>query len=363
MKYLFKTALFCSILTILLFSCGTEEEIPEDNLTVTLSSNEVSLGQSVIFTANSFNQGDVTSDAQFFVNGNAIEGNTFAPSMENSNNEVYAQWEDLTSPTVTFSSVNNGTTGYTQKVLFEDYTGTWCGYCPGMANVLEIFQGFSDNVVPVAIHCDNDPIRYEFEDDLQQAYQATGLPQGRINRTSPLTFYVDENNIPDNCGTNQTYYENLITGFLNRSAPLGLAINSSFSGNNVNFQVRVGFAQNLSSAKLIVYLLEDGLVYEQTNYFSSNGNASCSYSSLPAHIPNYVHNHVLRKAYTDIFGDEIPSQQLTEGNVYSRDFNFPIPSEVQNISNLSLVAFVMDGDGTDVLNVQSVHVGDNKNFD
>lgn len=123
--------IFASIILIL-FSCGTEEEVVPDTLTITVSSPEIYLGNPINFSAVSQNNGTVTSTAQFFVNGEQIEGSTFTPIEENEQNTVYAVWNGMTSNTLTFSSIEEIVLPdtYTKKVLVEDYTGTWCGYCP-----------------------------------------------------------------------------------------------------------------------------------------------------------------------------------------------------------------------------------------
>lgn len=354
---------------ILLISCGTEEEVLPDSLEITASATSVNVGTEITFSALSQNNGDVSSAAQFYVNGNALSGNTFTPTEAVDNNQVYATWSDLTSNTLSFASVQEVVipSTYSKKVLVEDYTGTWCGYCPGMNNVLEALTEHSSHVVPVAIHCDNDPYQFELQSELQEEYNTTGLPKARVNRVHPLAFYVDPTtNMQDKCGINTDYYQSFIDDYLNQTAPLGLAINSSLSGTSLNFEVKIGFAtENISNPKLVVYLLEDGLLHEQTNYFTQGTNfgESCQYVSLPYHIPNYEHNHVLMKAYTDIFGDEIPAEQISTTSIYSRTFDVQLPSSIEDNSHLSLVAFVLGGNDNDVQNVQYAHVGETQDFD
>lgn len=356
--------IFASIILIL-FSCGTEEEVVPDTLTITLSSPEIYLGNPITFSAVSQNNGTVTSTAQFFVNGEQIEGSTFTPIVENEQNTVYAVWNGMTSNLLTFSSIEEIVLPdtYTKKVLVEDYTGTWCGYCPGMNNVLNHFTAYSPNVIPVAIHCDADPYRFEFQQQLQQRYGTTGLPKAQIERVYPLSLY-SENFLIDYCGTNAEYYHNLIQPYLDEPAPLGLAINSARNGMALNFEVKIGFLVNeIPNAKLVVYLLEDGLIHEQTNFFAGDGNPDCNYSVFPYQIPDFEHNHVLQKSYTDIFGDEIPASQIVADGIYSRNFSVNIPSNVENPENLSLVAFVMGNENNEVINVQMTHVGENQDFD
>src|SRR5690606_13035845 len=154
-------------------------------------------------------------------------------------------------------------------------------------------------------------------------------------------------------------------------APLGLAIDSSLSGSSLSINVKVGFAtDSVPNARLVVYLLEDGLSYNQVNYFTGQ-SATCDpnfdYVNLPNPIPNFPQEHVLLKSYTDIFGDLIPQNHISNGNIWSRDFSVSLPDNVTNSENLSIVAFVLgNGDQVNnrpVLNVQRAKVGANQDFD
>lgn len=87
------------------------------------------------------------------------------------------------------------------------------------------------------------------------------------------------------------------------------------------------------------------------------------YSTYPATIPGYEHNYVLQKSFTHIFGDEIPAAEIVTDGIYTRDFNVAVPANVENNANLSLVAFVMGNENNEVINAQTVRVGQNQEFD
>lgn len=366
---------FMSLISLLFFiSCGTEEEIPDESITLTLSSSSVTVGSTITFTATSNIGGDVSSQAVFFVNGNQISGNTFSPETVNPENEVRATFNGLESNIAYFASTEEDTQpeGYTQKLLLEDYTGTWCGYCPRMVTIVEYVTNYSDRVIPVAIHCPGaptDPWAYEFANQLSHPnnYNVLGRPEGRYNRIHTVDMFQGTQPCPNDASA----YQAQVDSFLNQSAPLGLAINSSLSGNNLSINVKVGFdTDSVPNARLVVYLLEDGLSYNQVNYFTGQ-SATCDpdfdYVNLPNPIPNFPQEHVLLKSYTDIFGDVIPQNQIANGNIWARDFNVSLPDNVTNSQNLSIVAFVLgNGDqisNRPVLNVQRAKVGVNQDFD
>lgn len=371
--------IFAFFSLVFLSSCGTEEDLGNQTLAISQSASSVAVGNTITFTANNSLDGDVSGEAVFFVNGTEIPGNTFTPTEVNEANEVYATYNGLTSNTLTFASTEVTPGAYTQKVLVEDYTGTWCIYCPRMARIMDYFTAYSDRIVPVAIHCGggsgmNDPWIYEHWETMTNInnYNAIGLPKGKINRI------YNVNQLPYPCpNSNTAQYTTQLDQYLNQSASLGLAINSTLNGNNLNIQVKVGFAtDNIPEARLVVYLIEEGLRHDQLNAFANTSFPDCVFNQGEFNqnpIPNYEQKHVLLKSYTDVFGDIIPQNQIANGSVYTKDFNVSLPNNVGYPSgtvipeNLKIVAFVLGNGGQisnrPVLNVQQAFVNENKDFD
>lgn len=364
--------LFLFTFCFTLFSCGTEEEEQEDVLSISVSNSTIPVGESMTFMAATITDGDISSQAVFFVNGTQIEGNTFIPTEANDTNKVYATYNGLTSSTINFASTEVIPSAYTQKVLFEDYTGTWCGWCPRMTTIVHYLTDYSDRIIPIAIHTEGapqDPWMYEHAKDMQSSsnYDAGAAPAGQINRI--YHFDPFQNSHP--CPNEPEIYYPQLDEFLNQSAPLGLAVNSSLNGNNLDITVKVGFTtDSVPDVRLVVNLVEDNLFYYQYNYFSGSGvtcDSEFDYANMPHPIPNFQHDHVLLKSFTDIYGDVIPQNQITNGGIYTQDFNVQLPSNVTNSQNLTIVAFVL-GNGNqistrEVINVQSAQVGTNQDFD
>ncbi len=359
--------------SLLLVSCGTEEDASDELLELTISQSSVPRGTPVSFQVSSSIAGDVTSQAVFHVNGTPISGNTFTPTVANESNEVYATFNGNTTATKTFASVETTPSEYTQKVLIEDYTGTWCGWCPRMMTIIQYFTNYSENIIPVAIHTPGtpvDPWLYEHAIQMMSSsyYDTGGAPAGQINRIHK----IDQDKDATPCPNNFSFFQNQIDPYLNQNALLGLSIDSSLSGNSLSMNVKVGFASSdISNAKLIVYLIEDGLTYNQYNYFSGSTTVSCdpnfNYANMPHPIPNHPQEHILLKTYTDIYGDDIPQNQISQGTVWNWEQTFSLPANVTNANNLHIVAFVV-GNGNEIktraaLNVQRAKVGTFQDFD
>ncbi len=230
---------------------------------------------------------------------------------------------------------------YSTKALIEDYTGAWCGWCPrisqGIIDVHNMSGG--EDVIAVAVH-NGDAMAFPLETQMRSQFGVTGFPTGILNRDARWASVSGD---AMNIGQPMQ--------LLNRVTPVGLAINSSVSGSTVNATVKVGFDLDQIGMKLVVVLLENGVVAAQTNYTSNFGGGSS--------IPNFVHNDILRASFTDIFGDAIPADQQVGGGVYSVDLS---ASASANSTDWDVVAFVVDATG-EVVNVQKAAVGTNKDFD
>nr|WP_321226700.1 Omp28-related outer membrane protein [uncultured Psychroserpens sp.] len=246
----------------------------------------------------------------------------------------------LTSNTVVLKAVEST---HTTKVMIEDYTGTWCQYCPRLAYGIEQAVEASENIIPVAIHDDNDML-FPFANQMESAFGVTGFPSGRINRT------IDWNE-----STAQPM------SLLSSRQRMGLAINSSISGNTITAEVRVHYdLKTTSENRIVVYLLEDGLVYPQVNYY--NADPSSPYYQLGNPIVDFVHDNTARTTFTNVFGDAIPLADSSTDSTFTGNYTLTVPASVQNTANLELVAFVVGPDNK-VLNVQKADLGENKDFD
>lgn len=234
---------------------------------------------------------------------------------------------------------------FTRRVLIEDFTGTWCGNCTRVVQGIQNVQAQTDKAVVVAVHNGNDPYHYPGVEPLRALiypdFPDFPLPTVRLNRLTPWTF-------PEPSNTQQ------VLNLISNDAGLGLAMNSSLIGNNLSLEVKTKFVEDYTGVKLVVYLLEDNLIYNQVNYIAS-------FMGGVNPIPNYEHDHVLRESLTYILGDAFEGETVT-GNTLTRTFNIPVPASVANAANMNFVAFVIGPDNK-VINVRAALLNENQNFE
>lgn len=171
----------------------------------------------------------------------------------------------------------------------------------------------------------------------------TGYPTAMLDRTTDWTF-PEPNNVAQ------------VTNLTGDNADLGLAMSPTLNGNNVSVEVKVKFGGEISNPilKIVLYLLEDGLEFNQTNGTSYYGGVNP--------LVNFEHNHVLRAAFTDLLGVLIPSAEIVGEEEYTTTITGMLPASIENNSNLSLVAIVVDAITNDAINSRSANFGDSQTF-
>ena len=312
---------------------------PPTSIILTANATSQSVGDETTFTVKTNTGINVTSAAVITVAGTPITGANFTSNTPGTFNAV-ATFETFTSQalTITYTPAIK----FAKRVLIEDYTGTWCGYCPRVAYGIDLVMQQTDYAVPVAIHRGQDPYNFAAAGVLENLIGLTGYPDARLNRLTKWS-----GNEPNNTAQ--------VIALTQGTAPkVGLAMTATVSGGNVNLTVKTKFGTTLTGAKLVVYALENGLIYNQVNYTSYYGGGST--------IANFVHNHVLRATYTNILGDDIPASESVYDNTYTKTYSVPVAASVANAANMEFVAFIVGADKK-AINVRKAASGDNQTFE
>ncbi|WP_167343042.1 Omp28-related outer membrane protein [Nonlabens sp. SY33080] len=342
-----KTANFLKIFLLLvavtLTSCSSESTDDgggngNGNGELVLSANKTRVYENTVVTFTVMNGStNVTSQSTISLDGTPISGNSALLSTVGSK-VVTAEYDGASTNNVDVEVI---VPSYSTKMLIEDYTGAWCGWCPRISQGIEDLTGSNPNVIAVAIH-NGDSMAFPLEGQMRQQFGVNGFPTGILNRdqtwssTSGSSMNLTQPNV-----------------YLNRVQPVGLAINSSISNDLLSATVKVGFDLDESGLYLVVYALENGIIANQSNYTNNYGGVDP--------IQGFVHEHVLSKNLTDVFGDPIPADQQVGGNEYSVTLTSNVAG-VANQNDMEIVAFVVDASGK-VVNVQKAQVGTNVDFD
>ncbi len=243
-------------------------------------------------------------------------------------------------------SLSDVKTKYVKNCTLEVYTTLWCGWCPRAKTLTDqALTAYPNNVVPMEFHGgggsgleDDNALSFDGVRTLMSAFSVPGYPTSYLNRKLNYTGKISE-------------IAPLITvsSTSNVSSPVGIAINSSLNGSKLSITARARFAQAMSGSKLVVYVLEDGIVTAHANYYNDGkGNP----------ILNYVNDHVVRNSASSVLGDLIPAQTL--GSEYSKTYTVSIPTS-WNKQRLSIAAIVVQSNNS-VLNARKAVVGQSQDF-
>jgi len=339
---------FALFLALGIMSCGSDDDsgtgtgtgdATATSIAVVSTSTSLTVGDSATFTVTDNLGNDVSGNSVFTIGGVTVASpyvfntsGTFVVTVTNG--------ELSTTITVVVEELVTGSTRtFTTKILLGDHTGAWCGACPTAGVKIHAAKAGNANIIPVAYHND-DSMDNADASAVENYFSPPGFPTVNINGKAGSWSWSD-------------FPMSELSMFLFSVQPTGLAINSTVNGDNLDITVKVGFANITdTNLKLTVYLVEDGRVESQANYYEDGPNPN----------PNYVHDDILRKSYTAPMGDVIPAESIVVDGDYVKTFTgVAIPSGV-NTANLRLVAFVSDADNK-VLNIQTAGTGVDKDFD
>lgn len=229
----------------------------------------------------------------------------------------------------------NGTTTI-KKVVIEEFSGAWCGWCPDGAVVLDnIVANNPGKVFPITVH-DGDAM--EFSEGIRTAFNVTAYPNGQIDRF----LFPGQAKVPHSRGQ----WASNTTARLNAFTPVDVAVSSTYDANTrqVEATVSASFVDfEAGDLRFVLEVVEDSVVgsgsgYNQVNYL--NTTAGHPYQGAGDPILGYVHNQTLRMLPGGAMGQSgvIPAT-VSPGDNYDYTFTFTLPANYR-ANKIKLVGFV-----------------------
>lgn len=252
---------------------------------------------------------------------------------------------------------------FTTKVLLEEMTGTWCGWCvDGTVRMETMINNGNGQVIGACIH-QGDPMENStLFGYFRNTFKVNSFPSGLVSRRTSA--------VSKDIVMNRGEWEISATQFTKLKAAMGLAVDASISGNSLNVLVHVANkTKTTEKFRLKVYLLEDGLVYPQENYHSGIGDSKHPFFSKPKVVTDFVHNKVVRKTLTSVEGLGLPEAAKDANKIYKRMFVTDITAYKKD--KLRIIVFIArDGESItarDIINAQELIIpasgNGSKNFD
>lgn len=244
-----------------------------------------------------------------------------------------------------------------KKVVIEEGTGTWCGWCPRGAVAMEYMYDLTKNThdfIGIAVH-NGDPMTVTEYDN---GADISGFPGANVDRAL-LGVSVSK-----------TAFEGYYNDRKDMVVPASLASTFSVNGSALTVNTSATFKTNFSAAnyRLAVVLYEEnvrgtGSQYNQVNYYSSTSQnldlidlSGQNYKNLPNPIPaaQMVYDHVGRALLGGYAGQagSVPAT-ITDGQTASFSFNYTVPS-TQKRGEMHAVSMLIDQATGEIVNAESI---------
>ncbi|MGG5506594.1 MULTISPECIES: Omp28-related outer membrane protein [unclassified Myroides] len=258
---------------------------------------------------------------------------------------------------------------YAHKSILEDFTSIGCPACPiGSFMIEEIEKSdYKDQIIPIALHDDynySDPYRLPFAETYARHMELAFYPSLFWNRNKPawdqpnqfIDGELDANKNPVYFLAKEEFAEYIKgTGYLKEKSNIGIKINSELQATNGTVTVNLKFSEDLNAnLKLVVYVLEDGLVSRQANSTPLYGNTS----GRGRWESNFVHNHVVR-ASNNVLGDAIAASATVKDTEFTTSVE--LTYDTIDLSKSEVVVVILDEKGL-ALNAQKAKANTTQDY-
>ena len=270
--------------------------------------------------------------------------------------------------TVTISQVNGGADGDpsnnagtakfntvsntdTKRVLFEEGTGTWCGWCPRGAVVMDNFAAtYPNSFIGIAVH-NGDPMTVAAYDT---GAGFGGFPSVNVDRA------IKDGSVSDAAWTG--YYNQR----KDMTVPFTLSVGASAAGSNLTIDAKATFHTVYANVdyRLGVIIVEDDVTgttsqYDQANYYAGGGSGVMGgYETLPNPVPaaQMVYKHVGRAVLGGYAGQagSVPTA-ITDGLEADYTFNYTVPA-TSDVNKMHAVIVLIDQADGSILNAKDVTI-------
>ncbi|MCH5242005.1 MAG: hypothetical protein J1F67_06235 [Muribaculaceae bacterium] len=245
-------------------------------------------------------------------------------------------------------TVNSADKSFRQQMVVEEFTGTWCGWCPiglvGMAYMKENYgnEGFNG----IAVH-NGDEMQVPSYSSFATTFSEGQYPSALINRS----IYILEPSIET-----LSYYFGELTKFPTYAGFTDLSA-TYINGNDgnpgeiaVSSTVEFSFDEQNARYAVAYVIVEDNVgPYTQTNYFSGGQEQLDGWSDKPSKVPDTYYNEVGRLIETTYgINGSVPSE-IKAGTEYNYQRSLSC-EYVENISECEIIALLLDKNTGEVVN-------------
>ena len=245
----------------------------------------------------------------------------------------------------------------TKKVMGEEATGTWCGWCPrGLVGLKDLAHYHPDTWIGVGVHNGDPMVVSEYDGNMNVG----GYPSGYVDRTDGE---VDPG-----------YFSDVYDIRINDKEPASVeVVNAVWDAgtNTVTFDVKATFYTTINKEfRLNAVITEDNVTgtsssWDQKNYYSSSaGNIDLidwegiNWKNLPNPVAasDMVYNHVARAILGGFNGqaNSVPAS-ISDGQEVTYTFSYTVPSG-QKPEDMELIGFLIFSETGEIINADKIEL-------
>ena len=231
---------------------------------------------------------------------------------------------------------------YERKVVVEEGTGTWCGWCPkGIVGVRAMMDKYPDTFIPIAIH---------YGDEMSDEYGCYMTFNGYPNCTMDRKYGFD----PD--------AETLERHFIQEQAECAdaqIALQAQWMDEEqrqVLIRTTTCFKQDTDENFRIAYLVTENQVgpYPQNNSYCGGADGRMGGFENEMPMVEMLHDHVSRYI-SDKDGTAGTVSECPRGRInYEHDYYLDMPDNIQNVQNTELTVLLINQETGEIVNADRI---------
>lgn len=236
------------------------------------------------------------------------------------------------------------------KVLpvIEEFTGTWCGYCPyGIVGMEKAYEQYGYNVALIAVHSSDPMAINEYSSLLKNV---TSYPSAVANRGS--SFYPNTYQLPSNI---EKAMKLVVPGKIEAKASWS---NKGKTIISIDTKTTFSYSEDNAQYGIAYVLVEDGMTdpkWYQKNFLSGESGSSEMefWYNSPGQVYDVEFNHVAVAGWGVHKGiKRSVDNEIVEGQPINYNYKADISSNtlIQDKSRLKLIAMLVDSQTGKIMN-------------
>ncbi len=224
-----------------------------------------------------------------------------------------------------------------RKVVIEEATGLWCGYCPrGIVAMDYVSETYPDDFIGIAVHQGDALNNGTYYSGLFDAYGNFGFPSAWINRTV-------------GCGVSKTSFEGSYKEQKAILTDVATDVSATYdeSSRKVTATLETRFYTHDANADYrgVFVVLENNVEgHAQTNYLSNEEDLG-PFSGGGGYVMVPL-NHIAQNIYPSYSGSKGSYPAVIDYDVpYTYTETFTISRNIKDLNNVEVVGLVLDKDG------------------